>query len=325
MTNAVIDIQDVSKTYREGLIRKKTVEALKGVSFQVQKGEIFGLLGPNGAGKTTLIKVLLGIVRRTGGKAFMLDQPVGTRPIREKIGYLPESHLIPRHLTGDTALEYYGQLNGMSVADIRKNRGELLGRVGLGEWGNTPVRSYSKGMKQRLGLAQAMIHDPELIILDEPTDGVDPVGRADIRNVLREIRDRGTTVFINSHLLQEIELVCDRVAILMHGRLRHVGRVDELTSNLSDSGMVRFIVTGVEDNVREGLKEARDEFEEIELREWEELPGGRFGISLGVSEQPMIDRLVDCFRKRDVSLCEMDRHRQTLEEAFLQLVQSEEN
>ncbi len=246
--SAIVSVSDLKKTYKDGLIRRKYVEALRGVSFEVQPGEIFGLLGPNGAGKTTLIKILLGIVRRSGGDAMVLDRAVGDRRGRERIGYLPEHHRIPRHLTGYSALEYYGQLSNLPISEIVDKRDALLRSVGLGEWGTHGVKGYSKGMLQRLGLAQAMLHDPELLVLDEPTDGVDPIGRADIRETLFRLKEQGRTVIINSHLLHEIELVCDRVAILLKGRARFVGRIHELTE--SDASNPVIVLSGEEDTVR---------------------------------------------------------------------------
>src|SRR6516225_11299422 len=198
-----IEVESLSKTYRDGLFSRKTVEALRGVTFQVERGTIFGLLGPNGAGKTTLIKVLLGIVHKSGGKASLMGLPAGDRRGRRSVGYLPENHRIPRHHTANTALEYYGALSGMRGRDIRKRRPELLELVGLSAWGGSSVKKFSKGMLQRLGLAQALMHDPELLVLDEPTDGVDPVGRKHIRDVLRGMEERGLTIFLNSHLLAE--------------------------------------------------------------------------------------------------------------------------
>ncbi len=186
-----IEVQSLQKFYRGGFFGRQRVAALRGVSLQVARGDIFGLLGPNGAGKTTLIKVLLGIVRPSGGTATLLGWPSGDRRGRQSVGYLPESHRIPRHHTGNTALEYYGSLSGMPGRDIRRRRPELLERVGLGAWGKTSVKNYSKGMLQRLGLAQALMHEPELLVLDEPTDGVDPVGRSEMRAILRQLKDQG--------------------------------------------------------------------------------------------------------------------------------------
>ena len=204
LDSLAIQTRDLSKTYRDGWFGRRRVQALAGVSLSVNRGEIFGLLGPNGAGKTTLIKILLGIVHKSSGEAEMLGRPAGHRVTRRKIGYLPEHHRIPHHLNGNTALEYYGGLSNLSVREVRSRRPKLLEMVGLGRWGKTLVRKYSKGMLQRLGLAQAMLHDPELLVLDEPTDGVDPVGRAEIREVLARLKSEGKTIFLNSHLLQEV-------------------------------------------------------------------------------------------------------------------------
>ncbi|MFP6769847.1 MAG: ABC transporter ATP-binding protein, partial [Planctomycetaceae bacterium] len=218
-TDLVIRVNDLGKVYRDGWLRRRRIEALRDVSLEVGRGEIFGLLGPNGAGKTTLIKVLLGIVRKTAGEATLLGHPAGQRAGRKQVGYLPEGHRIPRHLTGNSALEFYGSLSGLAVSETRQRRQQLLETVGLSDWGRTSVTKYSKGMLQRLGLAQAMLHEPNLLILDEPTDGVDPVGRSEIRDVLNLLKSQGKTIFLNSHLLQEVELVCDRVAVLHKGEV----------------------------------------------------------------------------------------------------------
>src|SRR5436190_3592630 len=225
-----IETRELSKTYVEGLLRRRRIAALKGVSLRVERGEIFGLLGGNGAGKTTFIKTLLGIIRKTAGDARLLDFPAGDRRGRKLVGYLPENLRVPRHLTGYTALEYYGNLSNVPTSVIRQRRGPLLEKVGLAERAKDPVRTYSKGMLHRFGLAQAMLHDPELFILDEPTDGLDPLARSQVRGYLKELKEQGKTVFLNSHILQEVELVCDRVAILDKGVLRRVANVAEITS-----------------------------------------------------------------------------------------------
>ena len=223
------------KTYVEGFFRRKRQPALKGVSLRVERGEIFGLLGGNGAGKTTFIKTLLGIIRKTAGEARLLGFPAGDRRGRKLVGYLPENLRVPRHLTGYTALEYYGNLSNVPTRSIRQRRGPLLEKVGLAERAKDPVRTYSKGMLQRLGLAQAMLHDPELFILDEPTDGLDPLARSQVRGYLTELKRQGKTIFLNSHILQEVELICDRVAILDKGVLRRVANVAEITSGRGQS------------------------------------------------------------------------------------------
>jgi len=316
-----IVVDSLKKTYRDGWIFRRQVEALRGVSFAVERGTIFGLLGPNGAGKTTLIKVLIGIVRKTAGGAELLGYPAGDRRGRRSVGYLPETHRIPRHHTANSALEYYGALSGLTLREIRKRRGPLLETVGLAKWGDTPVAKFSKGMQQRLGLAQAMLHDPELLILDEPTDGVDPVGRSEMRRVLRDLKDQGKTVFINSHLLQEIELVCDKVAIMNRGRVQRFGRIEELTQRSEmECGLV---LRGDQERVRQvldrqGLSCPPDETLVASPHEASELR-----MTVRLADQGAVDRLVDALRGEGISLLEMTRRRDTLEEAFLGIVREQ--
>ncbi len=318
MSSPAIVVDSLEKTYRDGWIFRRKVEALRGVSFAVERGTIFGLLGPNGAGKTTLIKVLIGIVRKTAGAAELLGYPAGDRRGRRSVGYLPETHRIPRHHTANSALEYYGALSGLTLREIRKRRGPLLETVGLAKWGDTPVAKFSKGMQQRLGLAQAMLHDPELLILDEPTDGVDPVGRSEMRRVLNELKDQGKTVFINSHLLQEIELVCDRVAIMNRGRVQKFGRIEELTKRAeTECGLVlRGDATRIREVMeRQGLASSPVEpvpTEASELR-----------MTVRLADQGAVDRLIDDLRGAGISLLELTRRRDTLEEAFLGIVRDQ--
>ena len=310
--SAAVNVQDLRKTYRDGLLGRRRIEALAGVSLEVHSGEIFGLLGPNGAGKTTLIKVLLGLVRASGGEASLLSRPAGSRESRKDVGYLPENHRIPRHHSGNSALAFYGSLSGLSRGEVRRRRGPLLESVGLGHWGNTSVKKYSKGMLQRLGLALAMLHDPQLLILDEPTDGVDPVGRSEMRELLVRLKAAGKTIFINSHLLQEVELVCDRVAILDRGRMLRQGRIDELTEQAQRE--VRFVVVGREDGLRTALTDEAG----AETR----MTGpDQFEIALAAPDQAAIDRVVDRLRAGGMSLVSMSPARQTLEQAFLGILQ----
>jgi ABC-2 type transport system ATP-binding protein len=316
--SSAIDVENLRKRYRDGLFGQRRIEALQGVSIAVDRGEIFGLLGPNGAGKTTLIKVLLGIVRRSDGRAQLLGLPAGSQQARRSVGYLPENHRIPRHHTGSSALAFFGALSGLSQREVRAKRPALLEAVGLAEWGQTSVRKYSKGMLQRLGLAQAMLHDPELLILDEPTDGVDPVGRTEMRAILQRLKTEGKTVFINSHLLQEVELVCDRVAILDHGKVLRQGRITELTADRTDAD-TRLVLLGSEQAIRGAILDSSN----VQLQliagtantppQWEFVyPGG---------DQPTIDRLVDRLRAAGVSLVSLSRSRLTLEQAFLEILE----
>src|SRR5262245_18670611 len=203
--NAVIETRNLVKQYGR-------IEALKGVTLGVEKGEIFGLLGQNGAGKTTMVKILLGITKPSFGEASLLGEPVGTVPIRRRVGYLPEDHRFPDYHTGYSLLDFYGALLDMPRSERKQRIPEMLELVGLKGRMHYKIRTYSKGMKQRLGVAQAILHDPEIIFLDEPTDGVDPVGRREIRDMLHQLKEEGKTIFLNSHLLGEVELICDRVA-----------------------------------------------------------------------------------------------------------------
>jgi ABC-2 type transport system ATP-binding protein len=218
-----MDLAEVAKTYR-GKVR-----ALRGITMQVRRGEVFGLLGPNGAGKSTLVKILMTVIRPTRCRGTVLERAVGHKPTLARVGYLPEHHRFAEYLTGEQVIQFYGAMANTPRRERRRRGAELLEIVGMKDWGRKRVRSYSKGMRQRIGIAQALVNDPELVLLDEPTDGVDPVGRRDIRNICLRMKEEGRTVFINSHLLSELEMVCDRVAILVKGVVTHQGTLDELT------------------------------------------------------------------------------------------------
>lgn len=228
----VIDIQELTKVYQSGF-KKRNIVALNDVTFSIGQGEIFGLLGPNGAGKTTFMKVALGIVKATSGSVAITGRKPSDPRSRNSVGYLPENHRFPVHLTGLGLLEFTGRLYGMNESEINTRAKQLLPMVGMEKWGDTRIRRYSKGMQQRIGLAQAMMPDPDVLMLDEPTDGVDPVGKIEIRKILERVRSDGNSIVLNSHLLAEIEGLVDRVAILSRGRLVKVGSVDELTSRKS--------------------------------------------------------------------------------------------
>jgi ABC-2 type transport system ATP-binding protein len=221
---SVVSVQRLVKNYGRGIL------ALRGVTLQVEAGQIYGLIGPNGAGKTTLVKILLGIVHKTSGYAELLGRPAGEVAVRYQVGYLPEDHQLPGYHTGWSLLDYYGQLYGLSRKERQQRIPQILEMVGLLPRARSKIRTYSKGMKQRLGLAQALLHQPRVIFLDEPTDGVDPVGRREIREIMAQLRGQGHTIFLNSHLLGEVEQICDRVAILRQGELVREGTVHELTS-----------------------------------------------------------------------------------------------
>ena len=221
----VVETFDLSKHYSGGKIK-----ALDTCNLHVEAGKIFGLLGPNGAGKTTLVKMLLGIIHPTSGDAKILGEPITNYRIHKDVGYLSESHRFPEFLTGHQILYYYGKMSGLNKAALDNKIPELLKLVRLSDWGNVKIHKYSKGMGQRLGLAHALINDPKLIFLDEPTDGIDPIGRREIRDLLIKLRDQGKTIFINSHLLSEVERISDEVAILKNGKLLQTGKVKDFIS-----------------------------------------------------------------------------------------------
>ncbi len=224
----IIDSHDLTKVYQSGF-KKRVITALDNVSLSVFQGEIFGLLGPNGAGKTTFLKVVLGIAQASSGEVFVGEYKPSDPRSRLRVGYLPESHRFPDHLTGLGLLESTARLYGMAASEYSTRAVNMLELVDMAKWGDTKIKKYSKGMQQRIGLAQAMIPNPDVLLLDEPTDGVDPVGKIEIRKVLEKIREEGKSIVLNSHLLSEVESVADRVAILSRGKLVRISTMDELT------------------------------------------------------------------------------------------------
>lgn len=316
-----IEVSNLNKTYREGLIFRKNFQALKNVSFSVPRGQIFGLLGPNGAGKTTFLKILLGVIRKTSGDASMLGHPAGSRAGRTMVGYLPERLRIPQHMTGYTALECFGNLSNVSTSEIKRRREPLIDLVGLSGRAKDKVKKYSKGMQQRLGLAQALLNNPKLLVLDEPTDGLDPQARAEMRAIIRKLKDDGVTIFLNSHILQEVELICDNVAVLDRGVMRYCGPVGEIGNfvsselgNTQSGHSVEFCVTGEVGTIQrvfQGLSgvqiaDSNNEHEHI--------------FKVGLPDQASIDGAVDQIRAAGISLIGLSIEQVSLEEAFLKIV-----
>jgi ABC-2 type transport system ATP-binding protein len=299
----VIAVRNLAKRYRR-------IEALKGVTLSVDAGQIYGLLGQNGAGKTTMIKILLGIVRHWQGEAELLGEPAGSVNVRARVGYLPEDHRFPEYHSGYSLLDFYGQLLGVPRADRQRKIPEMMELVGLKGRMYYKIRTYSKGMKQRCGIAQALFHDPDVIFLDEPTDGVDPVGRRDIRTMLLELKQRGKTVFINSHLLGEVELVCDRVSILHKGEMIREGSVASLTQQrgMFQVGLAPGQVVPVAELKQRGYEvSAQGEYWEVQL-----------------TDGQSIDPVVDFLRSKNLSLRHLAEKRQSLEDLFLKAVSDED-
>jgi ABC-2 type transport system ATP-binding protein len=224
--------------------------AVRGLSLQVRRGEVFGFLGPNGAGKTTSIKMLLGLVRPTGGQGTLLGRPLTDRQVRARIGFLPEHFRFHDWLTAREFLTVHGRLYGIEPAALQTRASELLELVGLTPFQDKALRTFSKGMLQRIGLAQALLNNPELVFLDEPTSGLDPVGRRLVRDIIRDLRSEGTTVVLNSHLLSEVEITCDRVAFIKHGEVIRTSPLQNLVDGetrvaVRARGLSREIVTGL--------------------------------------------------------------------------------
>jgi ABC-2 type transport system ATP-binding protein len=229
MTAPVLEVADLRKEFVRGLFRKRTV-AVDGVSFRVERGEVFGFLGPNGAGKTTTMKMLMGLIYPSSGKATILGAEVGDIEAKRRIGYLPENPYFYDYLSATEYMHMVGRIYGLDRAERSKRSTRLLGRLGLAMAESRAMRSYSKGMLQRVGLAQALISDPELVVLDEPMSGLDPIGRREVRELILELRGQGKTVFFSTHILADANLLCDRVGIIVKGKLRDVGPLGELLS-----------------------------------------------------------------------------------------------
>ncbi len=298
----VIDTERLRKVYGESI-------AVHSLSLQVSRGEAFGFLGPNGAGKTTSIKMLLSLVEPTDGSARVLGAPLGDREVRHRIGFLPEHFRFHDWLSGEEFLTLHGRLHGLDGVTLRRQVGALLERVGLAEHGMKSLKAYSKGMLQRIGLAQAMINNPDLVVLDEPTSGLDPVGRLLVRDVIRELRARGTTVFINSHFLSEVEVTCDRVAFLKRGEVIHSGPVRDLdleatSVTLRAGNLTPEVITGLE------------AFGEVTRRDGDL-------VSLRIGSQKSLPEMTRFLVARGADVYELTPHQPTLEELFIQIVGTE--
>ncbi len=299
MTSYAIETNNLRKEFDENV-------AVRGLTLQVQQGEVFGFLGPNGAGKTTSIKMLLGLVAPTSGNATLLGAPLGDRAARAKIGFLPEHFRFHDWLSADEFLNLHGQLYGMSAARLKPRIDELLDLVGLKPFRDKQLKTYSKGMLQRIGLAQALLNEPALVFLDEPTSGLDPVGRRLVRDIIADLKKRGTTTFLNSHLLSEVEITCDRVAFIKHGE---VIRVSELQTLVDGATSVTVRAHGLTPPVLDGLSQ------------WgKDLRADGNQITLTVADESALPAINRFLVAQNVEVYALTPQHLSLEDLFIQIV-----
>jgi ABC-2 type transport system ATP-binding protein len=301
----VIEIDNLTKDYEAGFLRKRKTRALDGLSLTVEQGQIFGFLGANGAGKTTTLKLLMRLIFPTAGTARLLGRDITDVSMHKRIGYLPENPYFYDYLTPREFLNYCGQLFGQDAAARARHAEALLKRVKLetGSW-DRQLRKLSKGMLQRVGLAQALINEPEVVFLDEPMSGLDPVGRREVRDLIASLRAEGKTVFMCSHILSDIEVLCDSVAILRGGRLAHAGSLDELRSR--ETSVIEIIAIGVEAGTLQQ-----------QLREDAKVTITASGVRIEVNEEKDIYAVIAVLRSMQGTLVSVQPVRQSLEELFL--------
>jgi ABC-2 type transport system ATP-binding protein len=306
---AAISIDNLTKDYQVGFWRKRPYRALDRLSLEVQSGEIFGFLGPNGAGKTTTLKLLMQLIFPSSGRAEILGRPVGDVAARQRIGYLPENPYFYDYLTAEELLQYFGHLFGYSASEARARAARLLDRVGIGaERRRQQLRKYSKGMIQRVGIAQALLNDPEVIFLDEPMSGLDPLGRRDVRSLILELRDQGRTVFFSSHILADAEALCSRVAVVAGGRLAATGRL---------SDMLAFEIRGWELVIADLRPEVLARIAG-ELQKATEISPQRYALELPLEMPP--ERILADLTATGAKLVSLNPIRDTLEDFFVRRV-----
>ena len=306
-SEVVIDIIDLTKDYEVGFLKKRKVRALDQLNLEVRRGEIFGFLGPNGAGKTTTLKLLMRLIYPTQGSARILGHPVDDVSTRARVGYLPENPYFYDYLSGRELLEYTAALFGVPAKQARVRGKELLGLVGLdSESANRQLRKYSKGMLQRIGIAQALVNDPEIVFMDEPMSGLDPIGRREVRDLLLSLRAQGKTVFFSSHILSDVEALCDRAAILSRGKLVRCGTVHELTG--IEDPAVEIVALGIDSS-------ALDRFSQVvsSLQSASATPNG---VHLVLGDESEIDDTLALIRKCGGKLVSVNPRRASLEDIF---------
>jgi ABC-2 type transport system ATP-binding protein len=306
----IVEIEDLTKDYETGFWRKKKVRALDGLSISVEAGQIFGFLGGNGAGKTTTIKILMGLLFPTAGRARILGRDISHVAMHSEIGYCPENPYFYDHLTARELMSYFGELFGFDAETRNQKTDKLLTAVGLepASW-DKQLRKFSKGMLQRVGLAQALINDPKLVFLDEPMSGLDPIGRREIRELIAGLRERGTTVFMSTHILSDIEALCDEVAILRGGKLAAKGKLNELLTNAGEE--LGFEVTATVDET--ALRRAL-----ASLNGSARIVPKPSGVIIGVDHESEVDKVLAGVRQAGGRLISVEPVKQSLEELFVE-------
>jgi ABC-2 type transport system ATP-binding protein len=304
----VVETSALTKDYDVGFWRKRKVRALDGLSLSVSGGEIFGFLGANGAGKTTTLKLLMRLIYPTSGSAQILGRDIGDVSVHRHIGYLPENPYFYDYLSAREFVDYCGQLFGYASSERRRRTNTLLERVRLDpkRW-DLHLRRFSKGMLQRVGLAQALVNDPKVVFLDEPMSGLDPVGRREVRDLINELRSEGKTVFMCSHILSDIEVLCDRVAIVKRGRVAHSGSIEELRQRADNASSVEVVTSGADATILKSQL-TRPEFQIAAT------PGG---VRVTVPDEALVDDVLVALRKTGGKLVSVQPVRQTLEDLFV--------
>ena len=305
----IIEIENLSKDYEKGFWVKKKIRALESLTLNVESGQIFGFLGGNGAGKTTTIKILMSLIFPTTGSAKILGEDISNVKMRTRIGYCPENPYFYDYLKASELMNYFGELFGLDAARRKQKTEELLTKVGLEEkdW-NRQLRKFSKGMLQRVGIAQALINEPEIVFLDEPMSGLDPIGRREIRELIAELRTQGVTVFMSTHILSDIEALCDNVAILRGGRLAATGKLDDL---LNDAGQQQSFEINVKGVSAESLQA------DLAKIAGATISSKASGANIQVLEETDIDKVLQMTREKGGRLVSVQPVKQSLEELFV--------
>ena len=311
MEKVVIKTENLTKVFKIGF-RGRRVTALSNLNLEIKQGEIFGFLGPNGAGKTTTIKMLMGLIYPTSGKAWLFDKELGDVDVKMRIGFLPEQPYFYDYLTSQEFLRFYGQIFGLAGEELDVRIKKLLEMVGLKDAADLQLRKFSKGMLQRIGIAQALINHPDLIVLDEPMSGLDPIGRKEIRDIILRLKDEGKTIFFSTHIIPDVEMICDRVGILMKGELLNVGKLNDIID-----ARIKYIEIAARDINPEILKQIKA----MGLIIYDTLDQ----VSIKVMDENRLDAILEMIRSGKGRIISIMPQRETLEEHFIKRIGKERN